>query len=80
MHDEYRAAQLRRLFAEDSEVAELGIDITFRGTAVVLSGDVASRDRCLAAERLVRQELPDCELVNEIKVIAAGPAVDEEVL
>jgi hypothetical protein len=38
MHDEYREAQLRRLFAEDSEVAELGIDITLHGPVVVLSG------------------------------------------
>jgi hypothetical protein len=80
MSDPYREADLHRLLAEDDGAADLGIEIRSFGSVVVMSGQVESPDRCTELERLVRQRLPDSQVVNHLVVTGAeAPAAPDEV-
>jgi BON domain len=81
MSHEYTDAHLQRVLAEDVRIAELGIDvIVSRDDTIVLSGQVESADRCQAIEDRVREECPDCRIVNEIVVVSTDPPVRAEEL
>ena len=74
MSHEYTDAHLQRVLAEDVRIAELGIDVTVaRDGTIVLSGQVESAERCQAIENRVREECPDCQIVNEIVVVSTDP-------
>jgi hypothetical protein len=84
MTDEYTDAALQRSLAEDSRIAELGIEVTRKGDVIVLCGQVESRERRDAIERRVIEYLgaqsPEspCRLVNELIVVTADPPTQAE--
>ena len=81
MSHEYTDAHLQRVLAEDARIAELGIDVAVgRDNTIVLSGHVESQERCRAIEERVRQECPDCDIVNELVVVSTDPPTRAEAL
>lgn len=80
MPDNYADARLHRLFAEESEIAELGIDVDSHGDHIVLRGAVESEHRREQIARRVAEELPDLVVHNEIAVIGVGPPAEPEAL
>jgi Icc-related predicted phosphoesterase len=67
--DEYLAAKLRDALAADDRVAQLDIDIRFKGNQVTLGGAVGTDERRDAAAVVARNILPDHAIVNELQVV-----------
>ena len=65
---QYVAERIRSALAADPRVAELGIAVKIVGSRVQLGGAVATRDRRLLVEEIVRQLMPEHEVQNEIQV------------
>ena len=65
---QYVAERIRSALAADPRVAELGIAVKIVGNRVQLGGAVATRDRRLLVEEIVRQLMPEHEVQNEIQV------------
>ncbi|MBB5915380.1 osmotically-inducible protein OsmY [Nocardia transvalensis] len=65
---QYVVAHLRRALAEDPRTAELGVHVTIRGAVVVLDGEVTSADCKQQMETVVREQLPQAEIHNDVRV------------
>jgi hypothetical protein len=75
---EYVEAEVQRLLAEDTAVAEQGITVTRREHTLVLTGEVetpARRDQIL---HLLAEHLPGVAVRAEIGIIRAEPPVGAE--
>lgn len=69
MLPQYRVGHLRQVLAEDPRTNLLDVQVRVRGQRVFLAGSVESQARCLAAEQVVRESIPDdFEIVNELWV------------
>lgn len=66
---QYTVAHLRRALAEDPRTAELGIGVTIRGAVVVLGGEVSSTECREMIETVVREQLPEATVHNDIRVV-----------
>jgi osmotically-inducible protein OsmY len=66
--DEYTEAEVQRLFAEHTQIAEQGITITRREQTLVLSGEVESRERCEEILRIAQLHFPDATIESDIGV------------
>ncbi|MBF6175718.1 nucleotidyltransferase family protein [Nocardia blacklockiae] len=78
MLPQYLVANLRRAFAEDPRTAELGVHVTIRGDAVVLSGDVASAQCREQLQDVVREHVPKLRVHNDVRVTSnAAPTATE---
>ena len=66
---QYVAERIRSALAADPRVAELGIAVKIVGNRVQLGGVVATRDRRLLVEEIVRGLMPEHEVQNEIQVL-----------
>ncbi|WP_306362732.1 BON domain-containing protein [Nocardia sp. CC227C] len=73
---QYLVANLRRAFAEDPRTAELGVQVTIRGSVVVLSGEVASAERRRELETVVREHAPKLRVHNDVRI--SDPVVPAE--
>jgi osmotically-inducible protein OsmY len=78
--DEYVAASIRDALARDPRGAELGIDVSVSDDAVLLTGRVATAERKLSLEEIVREHAPDRSVRNEILVIDHPAATSMEEL
>lgn len=76
----YAAARLHRALAEDPRTAEPGVQITVRGDAVFLAGQVASRQRRDAVGEIAAEHVPDMNVRNEVQVMPAGEPDESEEL
>jgi hypothetical protein len=77
-HGEYLEAEIQRLLAEDTAVAEQGITVTRRERTLVLTGEVetpARRDQIL---HLLADRFPGVALRAEIGITRAEPPVEAE--
>ena len=75
---EYVEAEIQRLLAEDTAVAEQGITVTRREHTLVLTGAVetpARRDQIL---HLLAERFPGAALRAEIGITRAEPPADAE--
>jgi hypothetical protein len=68
--DLYTEAAVHRLLAEDADIAEQGIEVIRHGATLVLRGQVESPERREAIGAKVAEVCPDCELHNDITVLA----------
>lgn len=73
-------ARLRRALAEDQRTAELGIHVTIRGEVVVLGGEVSSEERKRQLETVVREQLPQARIHNDVYVAHPSAPTDTEAL
>ncbi|MEU8895550.1 BON domain-containing protein [Nocardia sp. NPDC048505] len=65
---QYVVAHLRRALAEDPRTCELGIHVTIRGDVVVLGGEVSSAERKQAMETVIREQVPQARIHNDVHV------------
>lgn len=65
---EYVEAHLRRAFAEDDRVGELGVSVAVSGSHVELTGTVATEERREALEKVVRDHIPAAEIDNRVQL------------
>ncbi|PXY19042.1 BON domain-containing protein [Prauserella muralis] len=77
---EYLAARLRRVIAEDSRTAELGIQVSVRGEHVYLSGSVSSQQCKEELDAVLHEREPELRLHNDVRVVEAGEPGEPEVL
>lgn len=76
---EYQAARVHRALAEDPRTAELGVRVTVRGDAILLSGDVECEHRREEIETVLREIASDMRVLNDIRVTEVGePTCVEE--
>jgi len=76
---EYQAARVHRALAEDPRTAELGIRVTVRGDAILLSGDVESEHRREEIDTVLHEIASDMRVFNDIRVTeVAAPTGREE--
>jgi len=76
---EYEVAMIRRALAEDERTAELGIRVTVRGDAILLSGDVECEHRRTEIDAVLREIASDMRVFNDLRVTEVGePAGREE--
>ncbi|MEV0291937.1 BON domain-containing protein [Nocardia sp. NPDC050710] len=79
-HPQYLVAQLHRALAEDPRTAELGVQVTIRGDVVALDGEVNTPELKRQIEAVVREQLPDSVIHNDIHVTKPAPPADFEEL
>ncbi|WP_433680449.1 BON domain-containing protein [Nocardia sp. CA-119907] len=77
---QYLVAHLRRALAEDPRTAELGVQVTIRGDVVVLVGEVSSVERKQQMENVVREQLPQARIHNDVHVTPPAAPGDTEAL
>jgi osmotically-inducible protein OsmY len=76
----YVVARVREALVHDERVAALDLHVRIVGADVFLSGTVASSARRDAAEAVVRDQVPDLTVHNQLDVIAVdAPAGREEI-
>jgi osmotically-inducible protein OsmY len=76
---EYQAARVSRALAEDDRTAELGIRVSVRGDAIMLSGDVTCEHRRHDIEQVLHEVAADMRVHNDIRVTEVGePTCVEE--
>ena len=80
MSAEYDEAAVQRLLAEDSGIAELGIEAHCREGVLVLMGAVESPQRRAEIERRVADLIPHTAVRNDIAVTRTQAPTDAEEL
>jgi hypothetical protein len=78
MQVEYLAAEIHRLLAEDSRIAEQGVTVQCREGTVVLGGEVESAHRRDQICEKVAGHFPEMELTCDIGVTRAAAPTDVE--
>lgn len=68
---QYLVQRLRRALAEDPRTAEMGVQVKVRGSAVFLSGEVATKERCTQLAAVVAEAAPELTVHNDIHVVPA---------
>ena len=77
---QYVAAHVREALAHDGRVAALDIEVRIVGSDLFLTGSVASPPRPQAAEDVVRAQLPDLTIHNQLDVLPVdAPSTREEI-
>ena len=66
---QYVAERIRTALAADPRVAELGVTVKIVGSRVQVAGVVATQDRRILVEEIVRELMPEHEVQNEIQVL-----------
>jgi Flp pilus assembly secretin CpaC len=77
---QYLAGKLQEALAVDERVNALDIKVTIAHGRVHLTGQVPTRERHAAAQRIAQEMLPDFEIRNEISVLQLGAAEKPEAL
>jgi osmotically-inducible protein OsmY len=77
--DAYLEEHVRDALAQDPRLSELHVDVTITSGKVFLTGTVASEERRSCLATVVRELLPDREVVNHtsIEVPAEKPDVEK---
>lgn len=71
---EYRVARLQHALTHDPRVHEQSLEVRIEGGRVVLQGELATPERCLAAVAVVKEIFPDATVVPDLKVSADRPS------
>lgn len=75
---EYLIGRIQKALATDPRTGELELDVSLAAGRLFLSGAVATSERRLAVEEVVREVAPDREVVNELSVSGeVGPGGSE---
>jgi hypothetical protein len=74
----YVVARVREALAHDERVAALDLQVRIVDAAVFLSGTVTSAERRDAAEAVVRAQVPDLTIHNELDVLSVDPPLGRE--
>ena len=81
--DEYALKDLERAICEDDRVTELGVRLSLRGGRIVVQGNLVSSGRRDVVLRLLREQCPSCEIVDETSCaddeLSTPPARVEEI-
>ena len=77
--EDYAVQRLRDALATDERVAEMGVDVRVAAGKVVLTGQVATRERQQAVAAVAAEVLPDHEVHNQtvVTVVSEGPRVEK---
>jgi osmotically-inducible protein OsmY len=78
--DVYLVEHIRDAMAQDPRLSELHVDITVTSGKVFLTGSVASEERRACLTTVVRDLLPDREVVNHTSIDAPADEPDVEKL
>jgi osmotically-inducible protein OsmY len=78
MPDAYLAEHIRDALAQDPRLSELHVDITITPGKIFLTGSVASEERRAWLTKVVRDLLPDREVVNHTSIEAPADEPDVE--
>ena len=77
---QYVVAQVRDVLAHDDRVAALDIHVRIVGADLFLTGVVSSEPRRTTVEDVVRGEVPDLTIHNQLDVLAVdAPTGREEI-
>jgi osmotically-inducible protein OsmY len=77
---QYVVARLRDALAHDERVAALDIQVRIVGSDVFLTGMVSSESRRAAIEDVVRGEVPDLTIHNQLDILPVeAPTGREEI-
>ena len=76
----YLVQRVREALAHDERVNELELQVKVQGRRVFLGGTVPTQERHEAVEQVVRDLLPDCEVMNETTIGTYGEPREEETL
>jgi osmotically-inducible protein OsmY len=68
--DVYVMEHARAALAKDPRVAELELDVTVAADTVFVSGTVGSEERRRAVTEVLRELLPEREVVNQTSVLS----------
>ncbi|MEU6585851.1 BON domain-containing protein [Nocardia sp. NPDC046763] len=65
---QYDTAHVHRALAEDPRTSELGVQVRLDDGTVVLTGTVTTEERRRQVELVVREQLPESRIRNEVRV------------
>ena len=77
---EYTIGRVQQALATDPRTGELELDVRIAGGRIFLTGSVATRERCLAVETVVREVAPGHRISNDLSVVNEQDAGPEEEL
>lgn len=69
---QYLVQRLRRALTEDPRTAEMGVHVKVRGDSVFLTGEVASKERCVQLAKVVTETAPGLTVHNDVHVVPAN--------
>ena len=75
---EYVIGHIQQALATDPRTGELELDVRIAGGRIFLTGSVATKERCVAVEEVVREVAPGLDVANELTVTAAEIAPGPE--
>ena len=75
---QYLVARLRRAFAEDPRICEMGVRVTVRGEWLHLSGEAPCEARRALLEAIVREHVSSASIRNDVHVVSAGTPTEYE--
>jgi hypothetical protein len=79
MNTTHAGPRLEQAIANDLRTNELGIRVEVIDRRVILRGEVASDDRRAAVVAVAQENLPEAEIVDELRLSdAAGPPTGTE--
>jgi osmotically-inducible protein OsmY len=77
---QYVVARVREALAHDEHVAALDLQVRIVGDDLFLTGTVSSAPRRDAAEAVVRTQVPDLRIHNQLDVLPVdAPSSSEEI-
>lgn len=76
--DVYLVEHLREALAQDPRVNELELEVTLAGGKVFVSGTVGTNGRRDAVTDVLRELVPEREVVNQTSVLSIGSVPDSE--
>ena len=75
---EYLIGHIQQALATDPRTGELELDVRIAGGRIFLTGAVATKERCIAVEQVVREVAPGIDVANELTVtIETDPGPEE---
>ena len=76
--DDYVIARVQEALA--TELHELDVTVTLTPAGAFLTGTVTTKERCRDIETLVRRELPDADVHNDVSVASLSEPDEAEEL
>ena len=78
--DSYDAEHIRERLIKDPRVNELDVQVQLAGTALVLTGNVATEERRQSVADVVAELAPGVEVRNDVSVTSFTEPTDQEVV
>jgi hypothetical protein len=76
---EYMIGRIQQALATDPRTGELELDVRIAGGRIFLTGSVATKERRLAVEEVVREIAPGQGISNDLSVVVEhDPGPEEE--